>query len=143
MFTHPLRRFLFNYCHIFAIKFICYWPLSAVSPFVKYSQYHCLIRDSLFIIHMYIISGFPTTCKFSNKMIDCKMNENKCLKHWNRNHWRLTHSASTHMSPVFDQRWEGKSSAVWKRNAIFAKYNYDGLIKPFRATDKQQDKKVE
>ncbi|XP_032672067.1 uncharacterized protein LOC116844537 [Odontomachus brunneus] len=50
---------------------------------------------------------FPNACNFSNNEIDCEMNESYgCLTRWNREHWKFTHSASTHMGPVFDKRSE-------------------------------------
>lgn len=33
-----------------------------------------------------------------------------CLKSWVQQDWSLTNSLKTPMGPVFDQRWEGKST---------------------------------
>jgi len=44
------------------------------------------------------------------------MNANEgCLESWFKNDWDLTNSLKTPMGPVFDQRWEGKSSQLDKK----------------------------
>jgi len=59
------------------------------------------------------------------------MNANEdCLKSWFKNDWNFTNSLKTPMGPVFDQRWEGKSSQLEKKNDIY-RMHYDVTNKIF------------
>lgn len=44
------------------------------------------------------------------------MNDSEdCLKLWSSKNWIITNSSTTHMAPVYDQRWEGKKFLLEKK----------------------------